>query len=582
MNRQPTKLSEFTSDSVDVDDGDLHKIFNLPAEHVVQTLSNQYIRSDVLAKFLDSRFESGKWGLVTRLSYHVIIVPNPIESFEITALMRKSSKATRQWPTNAGHNLYAAPAASMTAAFSAEKKRIFIRDEGDQDSENISVVQVEPNTPVRIVSLENTEAAVVAYLKQQQQQEQEPSSRPAHAKAISTTIILIHQSFSWAELDITAPAAQALFTHFGISPGFWHVVKKFGSKVSNDQDIGGGFNELVLPAASDARTSESSSEISFEISYTAKHAEEHFRPERASYDPWSIRQIGVEHRYDPATDANIFVILNPSRTLVQRINALGSDTQTLDVHRLVLGAVTERWGEYLAHLESVCKEISAKAVLARTPQRLPDCGFDVHFSDAQTISDIRDRILRASHMLDLNLSIFENLLTAISHIDPTRDRPNRVHSSLSSLSSQTKRWKSQTENLLQRLDGSAALVRSILDSKALATLQTSSALSAELAALARADALTTKKDARTLSIITVLGFLYLPASFVASLLGTQYININHNGDGKMSITVAPEMVIFAVLTLILLGLTYGGWLIWDQHLQRADRAEEEKDSEKKV
>jgi hypothetical protein len=263
---------------------------------------------------------------------------------------------SRQWPANADYNLYVVPNASMTAAFNAEKKRIFLDDKGDEDSEKISVIHVEPNVPVRKVSLQNTEAAVVAYLKQQPATPSPllptppPTPPQEEPKGVSTTVILIRQSFSWGELDITAPAAQALLTHFCISPGFWHVVKKFGSKTSNDQDLGGGFNELVLPATATL-------DGFFELSYTAKHVEQHCRPERCNYDPWSIRQIGVGHRYDPASNANTVVVVNPSKALVQRINEVGADTHMLDIHRLVLGAVTERWGEYLVYLESVCKEI---------------------------------------------------------------------------------------------------------------------------------------------------------------------------------------------------------------------------------
>jgi hypothetical protein len=58
-------------------------------------------------------------------------------------------------------------------------------------------------------------------------------------------------------------------------------------------------------------------------------------------------------------------------------------------------------------------------------------------------------------MLDLNLSIFENLL---AYMNSTCDVRHRAHSGLLGLSDQMKRWKSQTENLLRRLDGSAALV----------------------------------------------------------------------------------------------------------------------------
>jgi hypothetical protein len=92
--------------------------------------------------------------------------------------------------------------------------------------------------------------------------------------------------------------------------------------------------------------------------------------------------------------------------------------------------------------------------------------------------------------------------------------------------------------LLRRLDGSSVLVspfipllkcqsnknigqiRSILDAKALETLQTSSRTTAELASLAREDGKKATQDARTLNTITILGFVYLPASFVAVSLST--------------------------------------------------------------
>jgi hypothetical protein len=158
---------------------------------------------------------------------------------------------------------------------------------------------------------------------------------------------LINQTFSWGELEISCDATQSLFTHFNISPGFWPVLKLFGCKESDEHEAAGGFNELVTSDVDD----------SFEISYTAKHAEEHNRTERALYDPWSIRQIGVNYRYDAKTKSNIFVIVNPSNALIKRIEGLAPETEMLDVHRLILCAITERWSQYLAHLESVCKDI---------------------------------------------------------------------------------------------------------------------------------------------------------------------------------------------------------------------------------
>jgi hypothetical protein len=55
----------------------------------------------------------------------------------------------------------------------------------------------------------------------------------------------IHQPFSWAELEISDQTAQTLFTHLDISPGFWAVLKLFGSKENAEHESAGGFNEGI-------------------------------------------------------------------------------------------------------------------------------------------------------------------------------------------------------------------------------------------------------------------------------------------------------------------------------------------------
>jgi cytochrome c biogenesis factor len=80
-----------------------------------------------------------------------------------------------------------------------------------------------------------------------------------------------------------------------------------------------------------------------------------------------------------------------------------------------------------------------------------------------------------------------------------------------------------------------------------------------------------------LNTITILGFVYLPASFVATLLGTQYISIHTDADGgHVSISFARELWIFVILTVVLLVVTAGSWVVWERHNRRADHAEAER------
>jgi len=58
-----------------------------------------------------------------------------------------------------------------------------------------------------------------------------------------------------------------------------------------------------------------------------------------------------------------------------------------------------------------------------------------------------------------------------------------------------------------------------------------------------------------------------------TLLGTQYITIHSdNLSGKISLDFAQEMWIFFVLTVILLLITVGTWLLWERHNRLADQA----------
>jgi hypothetical protein len=211
--------------------------------------------------------------------------------------------------------------------------------------------------------------------------------------------------------------------------------------------------------------------------------------------------MGINYKDDTARGLNTFVVLNPSQALVERIDDISPDDNMLDIHRLILCAAMERWNQYLAHIENLCKDIvspptttsspcfpvgteikypltnleltipkqSKKAILTNGPQppNMNKRGFEVRFSDSQRIRDLQDTLIHVSHMLDLNLSIFDNLLASSQLFTDVRSPHNGGSGhdsrgtifSISTLSSQTKLWKCRVENLLRTLDGSSVLVR---------------------------------------------------------------------------------------------------------------------------
>jgi hypothetical protein len=96
-------------------------------------------------------------------------------------------------------------------------------------------------------------------------------------------------------------------------------------------------------------------------------------------------------------------------------------------------------------------------------------GFTVRLSDSQSIQNLQDTIIRVSHMLELNLDIFENLLAWPGIIEGSEGNSNMnvlskaTLSSISTLFAHTRKWRRHVESLLRRLDGSSVLVSFFLN-----------------------------------------------------------------------------------------------------------------------
>jgi hypothetical protein len=65
----------------------------------------------------------------------------------------------------------------------------------------------------------------------------------------------------------------------------------------------------------------------------------------------------VLHKYDSVNDQTTFILLNPSKPLSGRLEEMDPSIDALGIHHLTLCAMTERWYDYLAYLESRVKDI---------------------------------------------------------------------------------------------------------------------------------------------------------------------------------------------------------------------------------
>lgn len=100
-----------------------------------------------------------------------------------------------------------------------------------------------------------------------------------------------------------------------------------------------------------------------ELCYNIRYVERHGR---GTGDPWSLRQTGIYQQYYPVVKRSVWILLEPSKTLQERLRAiLDSKPTNSDVaernpmllHTLILFMTASNWGSYLDDLDSEVKAL---------------------------------------------------------------------------------------------------------------------------------------------------------------------------------------------------------------------------------
>jgi len=350
-----------------------------------------------------------------------------------------------------------------------------------------------------------------------------------------------------------------------VFPPFVDIIRTFGEKTGFEGESCGGFHFR----------NDRKAEV-FETAYVVKQVEENGREEG---NPWSIRQMGIYHRSDSST-GDVFIIINPSFSLKQRLKhsrEFGSRPSPKALHTMVLSCTMENWKFYITDLESRYLRMKDKAQLTRMDEKgeRDRSLAEVRFEDTQEIQFVQDKCQQLAHVFDVNRTVLKNMEIRYATIPPANgtqdvDESDFVHSLILESNIQMNRVSS----MLKRLDGTIALIRTTLDFRCLASLQHNSRLVTEMTRLTAQEngmivQLTRKasRDTDILKIITLLTLVYLPASFVASMMSMGYINVE--SVKKLSIQIAGEFWVFVVLTIVLLLCTLSPYF-WYVRRHRLD------------
>ena len=73
---------------------------------------------------------------------------------------------------------------------------------------------------------------------------------------------------------------------------------------------------------------------------------------RTNYDPYSIRQIGIYHKYLGSDESSVWLLLRPTTAIKERLRSLLLTTNNpMSVHIILLSSTVMYWDEYLEFLE---------------------------------------------------------------------------------------------------------------------------------------------------------------------------------------------------------------------------------------
>jgi len=225
----------------------------------------------------------------------------------------------------------------------------------------------------------------------------------------------------------------------------------------------------------------------------------------------------------------------------------------------------ENWRWYITDLERRYITMKGKAQLTRMDEKGEPASptADIRIEDPQEIQVLQDKCNQLAHVLGMDSVVLGEIGNHFLSSSPVEefDESADVQSSLRSLLQEANSHVKRVENLLRRLDGTITLMRTMLDFRSLASLQHSTRMMTTLTRLSQHEnfkikELTQKatKDTEIMKWITLLTLVYLPASFVSSMMGMDYIRVP-SGPG-FSIQFKGEFWVFFVLTVILLLFTF--------------------------
>ncbi|RVD86400.1 uncharacterized protein DFL_004679 [Arthrobotrys flagrans] len=327
----------------------------------------------------------------------------------------------------------------------------------------------------------------------------------------------------------------------------------------------------------------------YDLGYLFKYVDLHGRD--LPKDPFAIRQTGVYHKYDPQAKRSVWIFIQPSESLKERLDALFSRYKDnpidlalqIEIHFLVLMHAAKNWRPYIKYLEDAFSRITEKGFYSDLNPETNSSDPKINFSDVREIHYFMDKLRTRLQLIQMDYQIakkVQQLLrrlrnrwiqeTALNILTPRlEDVCDRFEQHLYDLAGH----ESRINMLLMRANDISRLIQQIIDCR---TGQFSQATNDKLnrlvsSAVGQGESIHLlaqkgSKDTKMMKLFTIVTVIFLPGTFIASIFGTNFFAFSSESN---HLIVASNIWIYFLISCTITCSLTAGWIIYRRIKRRS-------------
>ncbi|KAF3192130.1 hypothetical protein TWF788_004317 [Orbilia oligospora] len=393
---------------------------------------------------------------------------------------------------------------------------------------------------------------------------------------------------SWSRLQLTEEMIRAILGNYRLNPKFIEILITFGEKITASEESFASYYDkinLLDPFKTVGPNQTVNSDLEgYEIGYILKYAARHNRDRPK--DPFVIRQTGVGQICCQQRQLGVWILLHAATGLKGRLTSLfekfnrepGNLALQIEIHLVIFQYCGEGWRPYIAYLESFAEELIDRGFYSQAISRPEEVdSLQAEISDVRELHFLSDKLRRLVQILSLNIHLARQLAKFAERLEASwssskltsLDTNLSMKSLVAGINEQIfslEVSKSRVDALLDRIKDISVLVRQVLDIRNEASNRSMSLNLREISAAGveenqhmRMIAAKGAKDTKMVAFITIITAIFLPATFIASIFGTNFFDFDGN---TKELVVGTNFWIYFVFAGGITTLIFLGWVIW--------------------